>query len=288
MTILIRALGNRTLHLLVTAAAGTAFAVNVAPVFSAEPFDHDYKAYAAVLRAHVVDDRVNYLTLQENRTALDAVVNDLGRVTASELVEWTREQQIAYWVNAYNAFTLQVIIEHYPITRRWFNFFSPASSIKQISGVWSTLRWRAGGNEMTLDDIEHGTLRQHYDEPRIHFAVNCASISCPPLKPQPYIGEHLERQLILAVRDFLASDLGVKVETNTLHVSSMLNWFGDDFIEQYSRLVDTTGSAKTRALLGVIAKYGPRDAARVARSGNARIRFLRYDWSLNDTAARKR
>ena len=253
---------------------------------TADSFDHSYAEYGRLLRRHVIGIRVDYTALRRKQPALNALVSEFGQVTTGEFVAWSDTEQIAYLINAYNVFTLKAVIDHYPIKRRWFDFFNPPNSIKQIPGVWSRLRWRAAGNEITLDDIEHGRLRRHYNEPRIHFAVNCASVSCPPLRPEPYVAARLERQLIIAAREFLASDLGVEVNEDTLRVSRMLNWFGDDFIEQYSRLVETNGSAKARALVGVIAKYGPPEAARVAQSGNARIRFLKYNWSLNDTAAR--
>ena len=253
-----------------------------------ETFDHGYRAYGDLLRAHVVGTRVDYGKLQRNRAALDEVVDELGGVTAGQIDGWSREQQIAYWINAYNAFTLQAIVEHYPIKGSLFSWLSltPRNSIKQIDGVWTKLRWRAAGAEMTLDEIEHETLRANYDEPRLHFAVNCASVSCPPIRRDPYTADRLDRQLTLAARDYLASELGLRVDGATLRVSSLLNWYGEDFIDQFSHLVDATGSAKNRTILGVIAKYGPADASRLAQSGTARIRFLKYDWSLNDVAAR--
>ena len=134
---------------------------------------------------------------------------------------------------------------------------------------------------MTLDEIEHNTLRVDYDEPRIHFAVNCASVSCPPLRREPYVAARLERQLILAARDFLAGDEGLVVDAETLRVSSLFDWYGDDFIPRFAHLVDGSGE-RTRAILGVVATYGPRAASDLAMSGRASLRFLRYDWSLND------
>lgn len=247
-------------------------------------FDHTYHQYAKLLRNHVVGTRVNHSKLHSNRAALDSVVVNLGYVTASELAKWTANQQIAYLVNAYNAFTLQAIADHYPIKARWFSFFAPHNSIKQISGVWTKLRWRAAGTDMTLDEIEHETLRAHYDEPRIHFAVNCAAVSCPPLRREPYTATQLERQLILAARDYLASDSGLQINGTTLRVSSILNWYGEDFVNQYAHLIDANQTPKQRAILGVIAKYGPPEASRLAQTGTAKIRFLKYDWSLNDTA----
>ena len=256
---------------------------------AADDFDHMYRAYGAVLRAHVEGTRVDYAKLLTNRAQLDAVVETLGRVTADELDGWDEPQQIAYWINAYNAFTLQAIVDHYPIRsgffRTWFNWI-PRNSIKQIDGVWTTLRWRAAGADMTLDDIEHETLRKLYEEPRIHFAINCASIGCPPLRPEPYVGDRLDRQLILAARDYLASEQGLSNDGTTLHVTHILDWWNEDFVDQYAHLVDTDASERDRVVLGVIAKYGPPEASRLAQSGTATVRYLAYDWSLNDTANR--
>ena len=259
------------------------FSLFVSELVAADSFDQRYRAYAELLRAHVVDTRVDYARLKSNRTALDAVASEFGRVTEAQLESWSTNEQIAFWINAYNVFTLQAIVNHYPIVWRWRNVLTltPRNSIKQIAGVWSDLRWDVAGTQRTLDQIEHETLRPLYQEPRIHVAINCASISCPPLRVEPYVGEHLDRQLILAARDYLASDLGLEVDGATLRLSSIFDWYGDDFIEDYAHLVDG-GSKKERAVLGLVATYGPTDAAKHAQSGSGRVGYLRYDWALND------
>ena len=252
-------------------------------LFAADSFDQRYRAYAELLRAHVVETRVDYARLKSNRATLDAVASEFGSVTAAELESWSTDEQIAFWINAYNVFTLQAIVDHYPIVWRWRTLLTltPWNSIWQIPGVWSDLRWDVAGTRKTLDQIEHETLRPLYQEPRIHVAINCASISCPPLRVEPYVGEQLDRQLILAARDYLASDQGLKVDGSTLRLSSIFDWYGDDFIEAYSHLVDG-GSKKDRAVLGFVATYGPTEAATLVQSGNARVEHLRYDWALND------
>jgi len=254
---------------------------------AANTFDHAYGAYGDLLSAYVIDARVDYAKLKTARVSLDDVVGGLGRIADAELRRWSRAEKIAYWINAYNVFTLQAIVDHYPIRWRWRGLFmlAPRNSIKQIPGVWTDLRWIAAGSPMTLDEIEHGTLRPLYLEPLIHFAVNCASVSCPPLRREPYVGTRLDRQLTLAARDYLASEFGLRVDGSTLYVSSIFDWYGDDFVDDYAHLVDGQ-SQKERAILGVIAKYGPRDASQVAQSGNARIRYLRYNWTLNDVEDR--
>lgn len=250
---------------------------------AADTFDHQYRAYAKLLRAHVVDARVDYARLKSNRTDLDEIVNELGRVTSTQLDSWSRDEQLAFWINAYNVFTLQAIVDHYPIEWQWRNLLTltPLNSIRQIPGVWTELRWDVAGTRKTLDQIEHETLRPLYQEPRIHVAVNCASISCPPISIEPYMGEHLDRQLILAARDYLASDLGLQVDGSTLRLSSIFDWYGNDFIDDYAHLVEGS-SERERAILGFVATYGPTEASQLGQSGNARIRYMRYDWALND------
>lgn len=277
MTDRIRALAARR--------AGVAASVVALMIGAAWPagaaFDHSYAAYGTLLSDHVVGTQVDYAKLERHRAALDAIVTTFGQVTSEELSGWSRDRQIAYWINAYNVFTLQAIVNHYPIQGSFFSL-APRNSIRQIDGVWTSLRWKAARGDMTLDQIEHETLRTQYDEPRIHFAITCASVSCPPLRGEPYRGQMLDRQLTLAARDFLASPHGVKVEGTALLVTSLFDWYGDDFIAQYSSLTGAGRSDKERAILGVVAKYGPSAASQLAQQGTARIRYLDYDWSLND------
>ena len=259
----------------------------MAGLSATDSIDHSYKDLGELLRQHVVGARVDYAALRVNREDLDSIVETFGKVTALEFEGWSREHQIAYLINAYNAFTLQAIVDHYPIDGGWLSFlrWAPKNSIKQIDGVWTERRWSAAGAEMTLDELEHERLRVPYGEPRIHFAINCAAISCPPLRRDPYVGERLGRQLIVAARDFLASPEGLQIEGDTIGASRVFDWFGEDFIEEYSQLVDAAGSDRDRAVLGVVAKYGPAEASQLAQSGNARLRFLSYDWGLNDVAS---
>ncbi len=129
---------------------------------------------------------MDYSALKRSRTALDAVVAAFAEPTAEQERGWTRDQRLAYWINAYNLFTLRAIVDHYPIRSALFTL-QPRNSIRQIDGVWTTLTWRAAGRTVTLDDIEHRILRPEFKEPRVHFAVNCASVGCPPLAAEPYL-----------------------------------------------------------------------------------------------------
>jgi len=245
-------------------------------------FDHEYQAYAAVLHAHVRGAGVDYRALADDRAALDAVVAGFD-AAAVGVERWSREEQLEFWINAYNVFTLRAIVDHYPIRDRWFSL-APRNSIRQIEGVWTTLTWRAAGRVVTLDDIEHRILRPAFREPRVHFAVNCASVSCPPLAAEPYRAATLDADLDAAARRYLASPLGLVVDGRTLRVSSIFTWYGEDFVERFADAGPPAGSPVDRAILGVVRTYGPTEAAALAASGRARVRFLDYDWSLNDVA----
>jgi hypothetical protein len=188
---------------------------------------------------------------------------------------------MAFWINAYNAFTLRAVVDHYPIQSRWLTLH-PRNSIRQIDGVWTDLKWMAAGRPVTLDEIEHRILRPTFRDARIHFAVNCASISCPPLVAQPYLPDTLDAQLDEAARGYLRSQEGRRIEGNTLRISSIFNWYAEDFIAKFSRLAPGGGDAKERAVLGTVIAYGPPAAAELVRSGRARVAFIDYNWALND------
>jgi len=204
------------------------------PRVAADQFDHDYSTYAGVLRSHVVPPRVNYAALTADRAPLQRFVTELDSPASRGEPTWNREQRMAFWINAYNAFTLQAIVDHYPIRAGWLTR-QPRNSIRQIDGVWTTLKWRAAGRFVTLDDIEHRILRPEFLDARIHFAVNCASVSCPPLAAEPYRARTLEAQLNAAARTYLASAEGLQMRGRTIRVSSIFKWYGEDFIRELCR-----------------------------------------------------
>ena len=272
-------------------------------------FDHDYAQYAQVLREYLRPPRVDYAALKKGRAGLDAAVAAFGGPTADggqtgvrhpsdpcpdpRLTPafgertpegergWTREQRLAFWINAYNAFTLSVIVDHYPIHTPWFTL-SPRNSIRQIDGVWTKIEWRAAGRSLTLDDIEHRILRPDFKEPRVHFALNCASVGCPPLAAEPYRAATLDAQLDLAARRYLASEQGLRIERETLRVSRILEWYGEDFVARFAPDAVGKPDRVEQAIRGVVVRFGPPAAADLARTPSARVRFIGYDWSLND------
>jgi inosine-uridine nucleoside N-ribohydrolase len=247
----------------------------------ATAFDHAFAGYARLLQDVVRLPRVDYAALKNGRAALDAVIAEFAGPSAADEPQWTRQQRLAFWINAYNAFTLKAIVDHYPIRAPWFTL-SPRNSIRQIDGVWTTLTWRAAGRPVTLDDIEHRILRPEFKEPRVHFAINCASLGCPPLAGDPYRATSLDTQLDEATRRYLSSERGLKVDGGTLRVSRILDWYGEDFVARFAPEAAGASDRIERAVRGVVARFGPPAAADLARRGSAPVRFLDYDWSLND------
>ena len=245
------------------------------------PTGASFDAYRLLLAAAVKGPSVDYAQLTRDRSVLDAALTSFNGPDTVAEPSWTGAERFAFWINAYNAFTIAAIVNHYPIRARWFSL-APSNSIRQIDGVWTKLKWKAAGRELTLDEIEHGILRPAFKDPRVHFAINCASRSCPPIREEPYVADHLDAQLDDAARRYLASPSGVRITGNRLQVSSIFKWYGEDFVARFAGPNDQRRSERDRAILGVIAVYGPPEAAELARSGRAQIEFLSYDWSLND------
>ncbi len=227
------------------------------------PFD-------GLVRAFVRDGKVDYRCLQTHEAALDAYLATLGRTDPDSL---SRDAALAFWVNAYNAFTIKLILSRYP----------RIGSIKDIPRRWDRRDWLVGGQRYSLNDIEHEILRKQFVEPRIHFAIVCASASCPTLASEAYVAERLDEQLNRAARGFLADpSQGARVDVERrgsdggrarVYLSAIFKWFREDF------------EARTGSLLDFVLPYlPPADRAVLERRRtDVSIRFLPYDWSLNDS-----
>lgn len=235
------------------------------------PFNYD--SYAELLKTYVNEAGfVDYHGLQAD-AALKPFNRSLGEVTPERFASWNESDQIAYLINAYNAFTLESIIDQKPLK----------SSIREIPGVWRVRKFQIAGQSKTLDDIEHKTLRKDYQEPRIHAALNCTAISCPPLRREPYTGEKLNEQLDDQVRRWLNSSEGLKIDrsTNQVAVSALFKWFGEDWTDEYAVESGFTGNQQQRAFLNFISKYvSPEDQAYLIQGGY-RLSYLDYNWTLN-------
>jgi hypothetical protein len=224
-----------------------------------------YGLLAQLLQRHVQGDGVDYEGLRGEAGLLEESLEALSRVEPSSL---SRAEQLAFWINAYNACTLALIVRQ-PVT---------TGSIMDIpeGDRWKWRGWQLGGELVSLDHIEHEILRP-MGEPRIHFAINCASRSCPPLAPRPYRGTQLEAQLDAATRAYLADPAhGLRLDAPAgsppvLYLSRIFEWFAGDF-EKVAGSVD--GFVRRHAPAGV-------QETLAEHPDPLEVRYLEYDWSLN-------
>jgi hypothetical protein len=236
----------------------------------------DYSAYARVLeRAVTPDGRVRYKELKENPGDLEAFIRQLAAVSPENRPELflTRDARMAYWINAYKAFVIHEVVKHYPV-----------ESVRDLKFGFGLLffkrqRFAAGGKRYSLDDIEHGILRAGFGDARIHFAVNCASASCPPLRREPYLPEKLEAQLEDAALNFIQRRENVWMRGDVLFLSAIFDWYKDDF----TRAAATTASGKP-TVVDYVVRYLPAAVAERVKKENPRIEFYNDDWTLNDAA----
>jgi len=230
--------------------------------------DPAHAAWTAILARWVARGTVDYAGLQrEGRDPLDAYLTTLSGTCAPDYERWTRAEQIAFWIDAYNAFTVKLVLDHYPIASIRKIGWLPGAAFRQKFIPMEGLK----RGTISLDDIEHGTLRRTFHEPRIHFALVCASRSCPALRNEAYRGPDLDRQLDEQARAFLRDPTKNRFDpaTRTLALSSIFSWFRKDF------------ESAAGSLPAFVAPY-----LGVALEGDVRIVFLDYDWTLNDRAVR--
>lgn len=249
----------------------------------------DYETYASVLSSFVDDDgMVAYNELKAGRDKLDTFVNSLGGLDSKDYQKWGDGDKIAFWINAYNACTLRVIVDNYPIKAKGLKgMFYPKNSIRQIPGVWDKLKFEIMGRKMTLEHIEHKILRKEFDEPRIHMALVCAAKGCPALRNEPYVGKRLKAQLDEQGRKFLLSKSKFRFDKDgrVLYLSPIFKWFGKDFVKSYGGEKAFKGyNEKDSSVLNFISKY----RMEVKDEGKRwKIVYLDYDWSLNEKPAEK-
>ena len=207
-----------------------------------------------LLQKHVsANGNVNYKSFKIDHKKLLEYINILAILKSKpEFDSISREEKLAFWINAYNALTIDLIIKNYPV-----------KSIKDIKNPWEQRLWQFGDKWYNLEDIEHKILRK-MDEPRIHFAIVCASYSCPKLQNTAFTADNLEEQLTMATQEFLSDTNRNEISENTLKLSKIFRWFDKDF-EQNGSLID------------FLNKY-----SNVTISAKAKISYKDYNWDLND------
>lgn len=219
------------------------------PSSSTKVFNHEI--FDSLLIAHVsTNGNVNYKGFKSYRDNLKKYIASLSK--NSPKAHWPKEEKLAYWINAYNAMTIDLILRHYPV-----------KSIKDIKDPWKLRYWKLGNKWYNLDEIEHSILRK-MDEPRIHFAINCASVSCPKLSNRAYSASNLKTQLTKATKDFLNDATKNNISKEKLELSKIFQWFAKDF-KQNGNLIDFLNQHSD-----------------IEISAKAKKSFKDYNWGLNE------
>jgi Protein of unknown function, DUF547 len=248
-----------------------------AALAQAQTFDHNYAAWDALVKKHVKwlpdnkQSRVDYAGFARDRAELKKVLDSMSALPKAEFDGWSREQRMAFLINAYNAFTVEVILTKYPDIK----------SIKELGlfnrGPWKNEFFTLLGAKHHLDWIEHEELRPKYADPRVHGAVNCASIGCPALRTEAFTAAKLEAQLEDGMMRFMGDRTRNRVAGGKVEVSSIFKWFQEDFEKGHK------GFAKVE---DVFAKYAtqltdkPEEQAAL-KARTMPVDHLDYDWSLN-------
>ena len=255
--------------------------LSFSPVAFAATFDHS--GWNTILQQHVksVNDgkatEVDYKGVASDRQKLQTYLSAVAGVDETTFAGWSKPDQLAFLINAYNGWTVELILTKYP----------DLDSIKDLGSLFKS-PWKKKfiplfGKNVSLDDIEHGLIRApgSYDDPRIHFAVNCASIGCPALRAEAYRGEILESQLKDAEMLFLSDTSRNRFSSGVFEMSSIFKWYGDDFRKGYLGIDSLEGYLLSHGeLLGLISEEQD-----TLGESEVKLSYLKYDWKLNDVAS---
>ncbi|MBK6480474.1 MAG: DUF547 domain-containing protein [Saprospiraceae bacterium] len=226
------------------------------PSAQTKPVSHDI--FDGLLKKYVdKNGNVNYIGLKKDQKILDSYLTLLSSNEPS--ASWSKDEQLAYWINAYNAFTISLVVKHYPVA----SIKEIRPGISFINSVWDIKFIKIGKETYDLNNLEHGIIRKKYDEPRVHFAINCASYSCPALRNEAYTADKLDAQLTDAAKSFLADKNKNEFKADRITISKIFDWFTGDF-------------KKNGSLIDFLNKYAP-----VKINAKAKIDYKDYLWSLN-------
>lgn len=242
----------------------------VVSICQAESFDLSFKEWSQWLKTYAKVEgpvtQVKYKQASKDKRTLDSLAAQMEGVSKATYESWSEKDKLAFLINAYNVFTVKLILDNYPV-----------KSIKDLGSLfkspWKKKFFKLFGEEQTLDGIEHDTIRKFFNEPRIHFAVVCASKGCPALKGEAYIGSRLEDQLEESLRSFLKDETRNRWDkpNNTLFLSKIFKWYEDDF---------KRASSSVQAFVASRMGSSSADQEKIKTSS---LEFLDYDWGLNET-----
>ncbi|MDD5065063.1 MAG: DUF547 domain-containing protein [Phycisphaerae bacterium] len=232
---------------------------------------------------------VNYKTLKRKKLEINRILDGFAKLDPDVYNSWSKEDKIAFWLNAYNIKMLKIIVDNYPIqSQRILRVLWGPESIRHIDGIWDKYKFTVMDEEFTLKEVEQRFFHKEFDEPRVFFAISYATLSSPPLRNEPYYGSRLYEQLDDQAKKFLSSPLTFRIdrEKKIVHLSTIFlpTWYGEDFISKYGtdkKFKDQRPAV--RAVLNLAANYiSEQDRAFLERE-NYSVKYITYNWTLNDS-----
>ncbi len=231
-------------------------------------FDHQHHAWSDLLGMYVKSGQVDYKRFfKAGRPALQRYLQSLEAVEKREYAQWNKAQKIAFWINVYNAYTIELVFDHYPLKSLQKVGAKPGDAWRKVFIPLEKIAGRA----LSLHAVENEILRKRFDEPRIHFALNCASMSCPVLLGEAFTADRLAQQLDRQTRLFLRdqSKNRYNAASNTLYLSKIFDWYKEDF------------GSSVQSMTAFVAKYLTGDNKKAVTRDAPKVEFLAYDWALN-------
>lgn len=245
-------------------------------IASVREFDHSHQAWTIFLQKHVnvkgPASTIDYKSIKNDPKDFNEYLKSLTAVSQDEFNRFSQNERLAFLINAYNAFTVKLVVDHYPV--KSIKDIGERSFSNPTASPWKTKFFNLLGEKRHLDNIEHDMIRKQFNEPRIHFAVNCASVGCPALRNEAFIASQLEKQLEDAAVSFISDKTRNRYssETKKLELSSIFKWYGSDFPKKYDSL---------EAFLAPWITSNP-EHQKIIRDKKADVSYLDYDWSLNE------
>lgn len=225
------------------------------------PQNVDHSIYDRLLKKHVNEKgMVNYKGFKKDEKELNTYLDLLSKNPPSD--KWSRNDQLAYWINAYNAYTIRLILDHYPVQS--IKDIGSKIKIPFVTTPWAKKFIKIGDETISLDNIEHGTIRKKFNDPRIHFALVCAAVSCPKLRNEAFVGSKLDAQLNDQGVDFLNDPTKNAITPKQASLSKILDWYGNDFEKNGNTLESW------------INKF-----AKVKMNYDTKVSYMDYNWALN-------
>ena len=222
-------------------------------------FSHDL--FNQVLQERVKDGLIDYAKLKAKPEKFEKYLDQLATAKPAEMSD---DAQKAFWINAYNALVIKGVIDHYPI--------KSVKKVKLFNGFFSRLKFHVAGESFSLDHIEHDIIRKEFVDPRIHFALVCASMSCPPIENKVFLPETIEEQLDAVTLKFVTNPEKVRLDRDKrrVYLSKIFKWYKKDFTEGYEGVAD------------FLSDYLPPEDADFVSAKDVKFHYLHYDWDLND------